>query len=147
MLARWGIEPPDGVVVDPASAPLAGGVPGLCPLVFAYATSHPVARGLDASRMTFFRGARSFALRKPEVEDRLGGGGVREPALVARARTGAFRAQTPPERPPDETGAPPAGGRRQLPARRRARRASSRSATPASPRTTTCARSTTSTSC
>ncbi len=104
LLARWGIEAAGGVVVDPASAPIDGCVPGLCPLVYAYASSHPVARGLDAARMTFFRGARSFRLRKPEVEDRL------DPVALASLRSwvdpdlGALLHQTPPERPPDETG-------------------------------------------
>jgi hypothetical protein len=40
------------------------------PLAYLY-ESHPIAHGLDESRMTFFRGARSFELRKPEPGDRL----------------------------------------------------------------------------
>jgi hypothetical protein len=104
VLARWGIEPAGGVVMDPASATVEGCVPGLCPLVYAYATSHPIARGLDDTRMTFFRGARSFRLRKPEIEDRLVAVALAslrswlEPDLAALGR------RTPPERPPDETG-------------------------------------------
>jgi hypothetical protein len=104
LLARWGIEPAGGVVVDPASATVDGCVPGLCPLVYAYATSHPIARDLDDTRMTFFRGARSFRLRKPEVEDRLVAVALAslrswlEPDLAALGR------RTPPERPTSETG-------------------------------------------
>jgi len=104
LLARWGIEPTGGVVVDPASAPLDGCVPGLCPLVYAYATSHPVARGLDNTRMTFFRGARTFHLRKPEIEDRL------EPIAFASPRSwiepdaSVLTHSQPPERPPSERG-------------------------------------------
>jgi hypothetical protein len=104
VLARWGIEPAGGVIVDPASASIDGCVRGLCPLVYAYATSHPIARGLDDTRMTFFRGARSFRLRKPDVEDRLVAvalASVRswiDPDLGALART------APPERPLDEAG-------------------------------------------
>jgi hypothetical protein len=104
LLGRWGIEPAGGVVIDPASAPIDGCVPGLCPLVYSYATSHPVAHDLGPTRMTFFRGARSFRLRKPEVEDRL------EPVALASSRSWV----TPdldvlvrglvPERPPDEAG-------------------------------------------
>ena len=104
VLSRWGIEPAGGVVVDPASATLEGCVEGLCPLVYAYATSHPIARVLDDTRMTFFRGARSFRLRKPEIDDRLVAvalASVRswlEPDLSVLGRS------TPPERPPDESG-------------------------------------------
>jgi hypothetical protein len=104
VLGRWGIEPTGGVVVDPASADIDGCVPGLCPLVYAYATTHPIARRLDDTRMTFFRGARSFRLRKPDVEDLLqvvAYASIRswiEPDLEALSRS------TPPERPPEETG-------------------------------------------
>jgi hypothetical protein len=104
LLARWGIEPTGGIVVDPASAPIDGCVPGLCPLVYAYASSHPVGRGLDATRMTFFRGARSFRLRKPEVEDRLDPVALASPRSWVHPDVGAPQRQTPPERPPGETG-------------------------------------------
>jgi gliding motility-associatede transport system auxiliary component len=70
VLAEWGIRSPDELVVDPASGPVEGDAPGLDPLAFSY-TQHPVTRGLRRNRMTFFRGARSFVLRKPEVEDKL----------------------------------------------------------------------------
>jgi hypothetical protein len=104
VLGRWGIEPTGGVVVDPASADIDGCVPGLCPLVYAYATTHPIARRLDDTRMTFFRGARSFRLRKPDVEDLL------QVVAYASIRSwiepdlGALSRSTPPERPPEETG-------------------------------------------
>ncbi|MEZ4216558.1 MAG: DUF4350 domain-containing protein [Myxococcota bacterium] len=70
LLAEWGIAALDGVVVDPASADLEGAAPGLAPVAFHYA-EHPVTRGLDRNRVTFFPGARAFALRKPDVDDRL----------------------------------------------------------------------------
>jgi gliding motility-associatede transport system auxiliary component len=104
LLSRWGIEPTGGVVVDPASASIDGCVVGLCPLVYAYATSHPIARGLDETRMTFFRGARSFRLRKPEIEDQL------TPVAYASLRSwidpdlDALTRTTPPLRPASETG-------------------------------------------
>jgi hypothetical protein len=104
VLSRWGIEPAGGVVVDPASATLAGCVPGLCPLVYAYATSHPIAARLDETRMTFFRGARTFRLRKPEIDDRL------VAVALASARSwldpdlGVLGGSTPAERPPGESG-------------------------------------------
>jgi gliding motility-associatede transport system auxiliary component len=72
LLARWGLTSPDDLVVDPASGTVLGDAPGVDPLAFGYA-DHPITRGLDASRMTFFRGARTFVLRKPEPEDRVGG--------------------------------------------------------------------------
>jgi len=90
--------------VDPASAELDGCVPGLCPLVYNYATSHPVARGLDHTRMTFFRGARSFRLRKPEIEDRLVQVALASPRSWLDPDLGALSRQTPPVRPPSESG-------------------------------------------
>jgi hypothetical protein len=72
VLAEWGIASPNARVVDPASGPLAGEAPGWNPLVFGYA-DHPLARGLDDSRMTFFPGARAFTLRKPRGEDKVAG--------------------------------------------------------------------------
>jgi hypothetical protein len=104
LLARWGIEPAGGVVIDPASAPIDGCVPGLCPLVYSYATSHPIARGLDPSRMTFFRGARTFRLRKPEIEDRLEQVALASPRSWVASDLGVLTSRTPPERPPEETG-------------------------------------------
>ena len=103
LLARWGIEPAGGVVVDPASAPIDGCVPGLCPLVYTYATSHPVARGLDPTRMTFFRGARTFRLRKAELEDRLEPVALASPSSWVDPELGVLARRTPPERPPEQT--------------------------------------------
>jgi hypothetical protein len=102
VLARWGMTSANDRVVDPASGPLAGEAPGWNPLVFGYA-DHPLARGLDDSRMTFFPGARSFVLRKPEAEDRVGG------VAFASGRSwltpaATFRPDRTPERPAD---APP----------------------------------------
>ncbi len=99
LLARWGIEPTGGVVVDPASATIDGCVPGLCPLVYAYATSHPVARGLDSTRMTFFRGARSFRLRKPNVDDRLDQVALASPRSWIDPDLGVLTRGRAPERP------------------------------------------------
>jgi|GEM_PF-909236 len=73
LLARWGIESPDKVVIDPASGPVQEDAPGVDPLVYNYASHHPAARGLDSGRMTFFRGARAFHLHKPQIEDDLEG--------------------------------------------------------------------------
>jgi hypothetical protein len=104
LLACWGIEPAGGVIVDPASATIEGCVPGLCPLVYAYATSHPIARGLDDTRMTFFRGARSFRLRKPELDDRLVAVALASLRSWIDPDLGALDRATPPVRPPEETG-------------------------------------------
>jgi hypothetical protein len=104
LLARWGIEPSGGVVVDPASAALDGCVPGLCPLVYNYATGHPVGRGLDPTRMSFFRGARSFTLRKPEIEDRLVQVALASPRSWIAPDLSVLARSTPPERPSQETG-------------------------------------------
>ena len=70
MLASLGVTPLPGRVIDPGAGALEGDTPGASPVVSAYA-EHPVTRGLDANRMTFFRGARSFALKKASPDDRL----------------------------------------------------------------------------
>ncbi|MDJ0866451.1 MAG: Gldg family protein [Myxococcota bacterium] len=71
LLGRWGFGLPDAVVVDPASGPVEGDPPGVNPIVFAYA-SHPVTRGLDSTRMTFFLRARPvLAERKPQPDDEM----------------------------------------------------------------------------
>jgi hypothetical protein len=68
VLERFGITSPDAVVIDPMRRSDQAGVGGLNPVAAAY-WDHPVARGLDANRMTYFRGARSFQLRKPRIDD------------------------------------------------------------------------------
>ena len=73
-------------------------MPGLCPLVYAYATSHPIARGLDDTRMTFFRGARSFRLRKPEIDDRLVAVALASLRSWIEPDLGALGRSTPPVR-------------------------------------------------
>jgi hypothetical protein len=70
LLAEYGLASPDAVLIDPASAGLGSKAAGLCPVAYSY-EHHPVTAGLDRNRMTFFCGVRSFALRKPEVEDAL----------------------------------------------------------------------------
>jgi hypothetical protein len=64
LLARWGIAPVDGVLVDPASRAEGDGAPGLEPIAYNYET-HPLARGLGPERMTFFSGVRPLALHNP----------------------------------------------------------------------------------
>jgi hypothetical protein len=71
VLAKWGLETSNQIVVDPASGEGLGSEPkGICPVVYNYA-SHPASQGLDRNRMTFFCGARAFTLRKPQVDDQL----------------------------------------------------------------------------
>jgi hypothetical protein len=101
VLAHFGIEPTEGIVVDPASAAVEGAGRGRQPLVDNYDTRHPVTRGLGSGRMTFFPGARSFTLRKPEPSDKI--------EAVAYASSEAWIATDPdaatsreiPVRPPD----------------------------------------------
>jgi hypothetical protein len=57
LLERWGIQAPDGVIVDPASGAQADGAAGTDPIAYNYET-HPLARGLTPERMTFFAGVR-----------------------------------------------------------------------------------------
>jgi gliding motility-associatede transport system auxiliary component len=70
LLADYGFDSPQQVLVDPASAALDDDADGVGILAFNYET-HPVTRGLDSNRMTFFPGARGFVLRKPEPGDEL----------------------------------------------------------------------------
>jgi len=99
LLARWGLASPDALVVDPASGALAGDPPGVNPLAYSYATTHPIARGLDASRMTFFRRARAFAPRPPEPEDRVQGVVFSSPRAWLAEPGAAARDGGPPPRP------------------------------------------------
>ena len=71
ILTEWGIQPLDGVVVDPASGGFEDIAKGLAPLAYTYSRHHAASAGLDTNRMTFFHGARSFALRKVEIGDKL----------------------------------------------------------------------------
>jgi len=73
ILAEFGLRSPDAIVIDPESGAVEGDAAGLNPIAKAYA-KHPVTRDLNANRMTFFRHARSFDLRKPRPEDRLTAG-------------------------------------------------------------------------
>lgn len=71
LLADWGIDAPDRLVVDPASGPLAGDPPGVNPIVHQFA-DHPVASGLGQTRMVFFQRARPvIPTRKPRGDDDL----------------------------------------------------------------------------
>jgi len=71
LLGEFGLRSPEATIVDPTSGPIEGSAPGLSPIAFNY-SEHPVTRELNSNRMTFFRGVRSFLLRKPEPNDRLG---------------------------------------------------------------------------
>jgi hypothetical protein len=71
LLARFGIASPDRVVVDADARAAFGLAPGLA-LVATHYETHPATTGLGPNRSTFFAGARSFALRKPEPVDRVG---------------------------------------------------------------------------
>jgi len=68
ILADFGIEPDAGVLIDPASGAFGDRPRGLDPIAYNY-ESHPLTRGLNADRMTFFSGVRSFRLRKPRPGD------------------------------------------------------------------------------
>jgi hypothetical protein len=99
VLAEWGLASPNERVVDPASGSLAGEAPGWNPLVYGYA-DHPLARGLDDSRMTFFPGARPFELRKPRGDDTVAGVAFSSPRSFA-VPAGAFSPDDAAEPAPD----------------------------------------------
>jgi ABC-type uncharacterized transport system involved in gliding motility auxiliary subunit len=99
LLADWGIRSADSVLIDPASGPVDGDAPGVNPIAFTYATSHPAARGLGPSRMTFFRGARSFQLRKPRSGDKLAGVVFASPRAWLHGDISVLSSKVEPERP------------------------------------------------
>jgi len=68
LLARWGIEPLPGVLVDPASGPASEGARGVDPIAYSY-EAHPLAQGLGPERMTFFSGVRPLALHNVGEHD------------------------------------------------------------------------------
>jgi hypothetical protein len=103
LLARWGIESPAAMVIDPAAAALEGVRPGTAVLAHFYDARHPVARGLDSRRMTLLRGARSFTLRKPEPRD--------EMTAVVVASGDSWLATDPAMLAATTPDAPPAGAR------------------------------------
>ena len=103
LLARWGMRSANAVLIDPASAPLDGDAPGVNPIAYSYASSHPVASGLDPSRMTFFRGARSFELRKPRPEDKLAAVVFASPRSWLHSDLSVLSSQAEPARPPKAT--------------------------------------------
>ena len=147
LLESLGITPKRGVVVDPASGPIEGDAPGRNPIASSYA-SHPVTLGLEANRMTFFRGARSFALRKARPDDRLRAVVLTSGMAWIDASTNQDDAASPLLVPPptpasttNPSSSPPNSNAMD------SRRASSFSATRTSPRTAISAPSTTSTSC
>jgi hypothetical protein len=103
LLAKWGIRSANAVLIDPASGPVDGDAPGVNPIAYHYTSSHPAARGLDSTRMTFFRGARSFELRKPQPGDKLVGVVFASPRSWLHPDLGVLSSKVEPERPPGAT--------------------------------------------
>jgi ABC-type uncharacterized transport system involved in gliding motility auxiliary subunit len=103
VLAEFGLESPDAILIDPASGPVEGDAPGLNPIANAYA-NHPVTRGLDANRMTFFRHARSFVIRKPEPNDKVRAVVYSSGDAWLYEGTSSLRRSETPPRPPGATG-------------------------------------------
>ncbi len=101
VLAEWGLEPLPGAVVDPASGELEGLAKGLAPLSYSYSPSHPVGQGLGPNRMTFFKGVRSFRLRKPQIGDKIRGVAFASPRSWIVPEAAAVRSNTAPTPPPD----------------------------------------------
>ena len=99
LLAEFGLESPDGVVSDPASADIDGAPPTLSPIAFHYA-DHPITRGLDRNRVTFFQGTRAFVLRKPRPRDRLRGAVTTSAEAWLHTDPDALRGSRAPETPP-----------------------------------------------
>ncbi|MEM7408845.1 MAG: DUF4350 domain-containing protein [Myxococcota bacterium] len=67
LLERFGLASPDAELRDPE-----GVVDAPAEIAARHYETHPITDGLDASRFTFFVGARSFALRRTEPDARVG---------------------------------------------------------------------------
>jgi hypothetical protein len=99
LLARYGLEVPDGVVVDEAAGPVEGLPRGVAPIVYSYG-SHPITRGLSPRTMTFFLRARPVVpARKPEPEDQLVGLAFSSPRAWLAVESGAIERGLAPLRP------------------------------------------------
>jgi len=72
LLAEYGLASPNAVIIDPDSGTGDAHAKGIDPIGSHYNT-HAITRGLDANRVTFFSGARSFELRKARPDDRIQG--------------------------------------------------------------------------
>ena len=103
LLAEYGLESPDAVVVDPLSGAVEGDGLGLAPIASAYA-EHPLTRGLDRNRMTFFRLARPFALRKAQPGDKIGKVVYSSPEAWLYAEPASLNRRLDPAPPPGTRG-------------------------------------------
>jgi hypothetical protein len=72
LLAEYGLASPNAVIIDPVAGAREARAEGIDPIGSHYNT-HAITRGLDANRVTFFSGARSFELRKARPDDRIQG--------------------------------------------------------------------------
>ena len=68
LLERWGIQAPEGVIIDPASGAPEDGAHGVDPIAYNYET-HPLTQGLTPEHMTFFAGARPLVARNAGPDD------------------------------------------------------------------------------
>jgi len=100
-LEAFGITPLPGAVVDPASGPVEGDAPGVNPLAHIYDGNHPVTSRFGRDRMSFFRGARAFELRKPEAEDRVDALVLSSPRAWLHPDLGVLGRAEPLAPPPD----------------------------------------------
>jgi hypothetical protein len=72
LLADYGIETPNTVLIDPASGAVQSAAEGIDIIAYSYAT-HPATQGLNRNRMTFFPGARPIGARRPRPDDQVEG--------------------------------------------------------------------------
>jgi len=70
VLAEYGISSPNGVVIDPMFGTPERDAQGLNVISNSY-DAHPVTRGLNRNRMTFFPSTRAFDLHKSQASDKL----------------------------------------------------------------------------
>ena len=139
---RWGIQAPEGVIVDPASGAPSDGASGTQPIAYNY-ESHPVAQGLTPDRMTFFAGVRPLVPHNPSPDDSVRRVVLASPRSWVTQDLSVLSGRRRRRRPRPRGRTTTRSRRRGAIRVRAAKRASSQSATATSPRTATCGRSTT----
>ncbi|MCC6642281.1 MAG: Gldg family protein [Deltaproteobacteria bacterium] len=101
VLAEWGFDLPDGILVDPPSGAVAGGAPGLNPIAANY-SQHPVTHGLGPRALTLFLTARPVVpARKPQAGDELRALVFSSPDAWLAPTGGRLSRTTAPVRPAD----------------------------------------------
>lgn len=101
LLAEWGFDLPDGVIVDPPAGVTADGTTGRSSIASSY-SQHPVTHGLGSRTLTLFLTARPILpVRKPQPDDELRALVFSSPQAWLAPALGRVSRAVAPARPPD----------------------------------------------